>query len=107
MAPTGVLLLLPLESGVDVADVVEGSVDVVVEVVVVEPKLCVANQPGSTVRRVPLPAVKEHPRTVYSSTDLSVEADVEMTQVKQAGSVEVPLKKKKQENVSECFNSHR
>jgi hypothetical protein len=44
---------------------------------------------------------------VYSSTDLSVEADVEMTQVKQAGSVEVPLKKKKQENVSECFNSHR
>lgn len=78
MAPTGVLLLPPLASGVDVAE--EDSVDAVV-VVVVEPKLCVANQPGSTVRRVPRPAVREHPKMVYSSTELSVEADVEMTQV--------------------------
>lgn len=82
MAPTGVLLFPPPEPGVDVGEVLEGSVDVVVAVVdVVELKLCVASQPGSTVRRVPLPGCKEHPRMVYSSTDLSVEADVEMTQV--------------------------
>jgi hypothetical protein len=79
MAPTGVLLLPPLEPGVDVAEA--DSVDAVEAVVVVEPKLCVANQPGSTVRRVPFPAVKEHPKIVYSSMDLSVDADVEMTQV--------------------------
>lgn len=79
MAPTGVLLLPPLE--LDVVEALEDSVDAVVAVVVVEPKLCVASQPGSTVRRVPLPAVKEHPKMVYSSTALSVEADVEMTQV--------------------------
>lgn len=79
MAPTGVLLLPPLESGADEAE--EDSVDAVADVVIVEPKLCVANQPGSTVRRVPRPAVKEHPKMVYSSTELSVDADVEMTQV--------------------------
>lgn len=78
MAPTGVLLLPPLESGFDVAGALE---DVGEAVVVVEPKVCVANQPGSTVRRVPVPGVKEHPKMVYGSTDVSDEADVEMTQV--------------------------
>jgi hypothetical protein len=79
MAPTGVLLPLLVDSGVGVVDA-----EVVLEVsadVVVEPKLCVDSQPGSTVRRVPLPGSREQPNIVYRLGELSVEAVVEMTQV--------------------------
>lgn len=78
------MLLPPLSLlcvGLGVEVVVDDEDVVVVVVVVVGPKVCVEDQPGSTVRRVPRPACGEQSKMEYILADSSLEADVEMTHV--------------------------
>jgi hypothetical protein len=78
MAATGVLLLLCEAVWVEVVDVVDDDFE---DLVVVGSNLCVEDQPGSTVKRVPRPTRGEQARMVCKPTASSLEADVEMTHV--------------------------